>query len=141
MSATPHPLSRPRPAVIARRWPYAGEGQKTLLLAAGMALIASFLPWLSTPVGNMSGMHGPGVWTLYAAVLGIAGAMIKWRRVALLHALPLGVAATLLPVWQLLRIADRVGWFAGWAPATGMVLAFGAGRLALRAAWRLHTER
>lgn len=109
-----------------------------LLGASLMVLFGSFLPWVYTGAGNVSGIRGAGLWTLYAAFLGIAAAIIRWPRVAAVHAGILAVAATGLPLWQLLHLLSQVG-LAGWMPGAGLVLTFGGGVLAGFAAvglWR-----
>lgn len=110
-----------------------------LLGAALMILFGAFLPWISTGAGNIAGIRGAGLWTMYAALLGVAGAIIKWRRAAAVHAALLGVIATALPLWQVVHLASKVG-FAGWMPGPGLVLTFGGGVLAAVTAvrmWRL----
>lgn len=94
-----------------------------------MVLVGAFLPWVSTGVGNVAGVRGAGLWTMYAAVLGVAGAMIRPPRLAALHAALLALIAVALPLWQVLHLVDRVG-FAGWIPGAGLVLTFGGGVVA-----------
>lgn len=140
METTPGPVSAtPRHRPPARqRWPYAGPAQSRLLLASLAIGVGSFLPWVDTAFGNFTGMAGPGVWTLYAAVLGIAGALVRRGRLAAAHAAATGAVAVLLPTWQGLRLIDTC---AGGAclPATGLVLVLVAGGIALaqvRPLWR-----
>lgn len=125
-----------------RRWPYAGPGQKTLLVGAILIVFGSFLPWVSTPFGNLSGMAGPGLWTLCLGTIGLAGTFLRRRRLALAHAAAAGVCAVAVPLWQVARLAqisaDTGSWGAA-VPTTGLLLVLGGGGLALRAAWRLHT--
>lgn len=127
------------PTVVRTRWPHAGPAQKRLLLASLIIVVASFLPWVDTAVGRFSGMAGPGVWTMYAGVAGLAGSLVRSRRLALGHAVVTGVAAVLLPVWQLARLA-RLCTLDACMPSTGLWLVLAAGALALTAAWRLHTQ-
>lgn len=130
-----------RPA--APRWPYAGAGQKTLLAGALLIAFGSFLPWVSTPFGNLSGMAGPGLWTFSLGVAGVAGSLLHRRRIALAHALVAGSCAVALTAWQVVHLLLISGRTAAWGavvPSTGLLLVLGGGVLALRAAWRLHSE-
>lgn len=100
-------------------------------------LFGSFLPWIATAAGNISGVRGAGMWTMYAAVLGIAGAIIRSHVIAGVHAAILAVVAVALPLWQVLHLAGLVGLFSGWAPGPGLVMVFGGGVLAGSAALSL----
>lgn len=120
----------------ARRWPRAGRGQKPLLGASLMVVLGSFLPWLLTNVGSFSGAQGAGLWTFYAAALGIAGALVPNRTAAAVQAALLAVVAVALPAWQVIHVVRLVG-FSGWAPGPGLVLVAGGGVLAAAAAVRL----
>ncbi|MBR7743231.1 hypothetical protein KC207_08005 [Phycicoccus sp. BSK3Z-2] len=105
------------------------QGRKRLLLASAMGLVGSFLPWLLTGVGNVNGARGAGLYVAYAAVLGLAGALMPMRRVASVQGFVLASAAVVLPLWQLVHIWSLVG-FAGWTPGPGLVMCLGAGVLA-----------
>jgi pheromone shutdown protein TraB len=112
-------------------------GNGRLLAAALMILVGAFLPWLATGAGNVSGVRGAGLWTMYAAVLGLAGALVRSPRLAALHAAVLAVVAVLLPLWQVVHLAGLVG-FSGWIPGPGLVMTVGGGVLAGSAALTLH---
>jgi hypothetical protein len=107
-----------------------------LLGAALLILIGAFLPWLATGVGNVSGVRGAGLWTMYAAVLGLAGAAIRSHQLAALHAAVLAVVAIALPLWQVVHLVSLVG-FTGWVPGPGLVMTVGGGVLAGSAALTL----
>lgn len=94
-----------------------------------MVLVGAFLPWVYTGFGNIAGVRGAGLWTMYAAALGIAGAIIRHPRLAAVHAWVLGAVATVLPLWQLVHLVSQVG-FEGWLPGPGLVLTLGGGVLA-----------
>ncbi|WP_435770315.1 hypothetical protein [Nocardioides sp. SYSU DS0651] len=111
-------------------------GRKRLGLATAMVMFGSFLPWLHTPVGNLSGGGGPGLWTFYAAMLGLGGAIIPLHRLGGVQAAVLAAVAVVLPVWQLVRVLDLVGT-SGWLPGPGIVLVLGGGVLAGSAAVQL----
>jgi hypothetical protein len=118
---SPQPASRGR----ARRSP----ASRRLLIAALLILVGAFLPWLATGAGNVSGVRGAGLWTMYAAVLGLTGAAIRSHRLAALHAAVLAVVAIALPLWQVVHLVSLVG-FAGWVPGPGLVMTVGGGILA-----------
>jgi hypothetical protein len=125
---SPQPASRGR----ARRSP----ASRRLLIAGLLILVGAFLPWLATGAGNVSGVRGAGLWTMYAAVLGLAGAAIRSHRLAALHAAVLAVVAIALPLWQVVHLAGLVG-FTGWLPGPGLVMTVGGGVLAGTAALTL----
>lgn len=116
--------------------------QGTVLMLSGgvLAFIGSLLPWLTTPVGSLSGMAGPGLWTLSAGMLGLAGALLPFRRVALAHAAIPGLAIAVIVVWQLARIGYVSATTGSWGqllPGMGLVMVGGAAALLLRAALRI----
>lgn len=106
---------------------YPGQGR--LALASFMVIVGSFLPWVSTALGNVSGARGAGLWTFYAAMLGLAGGIVPLRRLAIGQGAVLAAAAMLLPVWQVAHLVGKVR-FEGWLPGPGLVLTFGGGLLA-----------
>jgi hypothetical protein len=116
----------------ARRHP----ANRRLLVAALLILVGAFLPWLATPAGNVPGVRGAGLWTMYMAVLGLAGAAVRSPRLAALHAAALAVVAVVLPLWQVVHLLGLVG-FAGWVPGPGLVMTAGGGVLAGSAALTL----
>lgn len=101
-----------------------------------MVVLGSFMTWFDTGVGAVAGSRGPGLWTFYAAVLGLAGALVPFRRAAAVQGAVLAVVAVALPVWQVARLLSVVGT-TGWFPGPGLVLVLGGGVLAGSAAWRL----
>lgn len=125
VQAGPHQATRGS----ARRNP----ASRRLLVAALLILVGAFLPWLATGAGNVSGVRGAGLWTMYAAVLGLAGAAVRSPRIAALHAAVLALAALALPLWQVVHVVGLVG-FQGWVPGPGLVMTVGGGVLAAGAA-------
>lgn len=112
-----------------------------LLGASAMVLVGAFLPWISTGLGNVVGIRGAGLWTMYAAVLGVAGAIVRSPGLAALHAGLLAAVATVLPLWQVLNLVSKVG-LSGWIPGVGLVLTLGGGVVAgFAAASLLRTHR
>lgn len=109
--------------------PRRSPASKHLLGAAAMVLVGAFLPWVMTGAGNVAGVRGAGLWTMYAAVLGIAGAIIRSPRLAAAHAGLLAVTAIALPLWQVVHLLSLVG-LSGWMPGAGLVLTLGGGVVA-----------
>ena len=111
-------------------------------LAIGVALVAfgSFLPWLHTPVGNVLGSSGAGLWTFYAAMLGFGGVLlpVRLRKLAAAQAALLGLAGLGIVVWFLVGLISAVG-FGGWLPGPGTVLVCGGAVLAGSASLTLFT--
>ena len=110
-----------------------------LLGASLMILVGAFLPWVYTGAGNVLGIRGAGLWTMYAAFLGLAGALVRSPRLASGQAAVLALVATVLPLWQLVHLFGRVG-LSGWMPGAGLVLTLGGGVLAGFAAVGLHRD-
>lgn len=127
-------------ATRARRPAHPGaRARRHLLGATLMVVVGAFLPWVSTGAGNVIGVRGGGLWTLYAAFLGLAGAVLPWHRVTAGHAMVVAAAALVIPLWQVVHLWSLVGTL-GWLPGPGLVLTFGGGVLAAVAAvalWRV----
>ncbi len=128
------PKSNPTGSATSTRRPrMPGQGQ--LIWASIMVALGSFLPWVSTGFGNISGMTGlgAGYWTFIAGTLGIAGGLMPYRRVAIVHGVITAIVAIALPVWQVLHLFSLVG-FDGWMPGVGLVLVLFGGLFAAGAA-------
>ena len=115
--------------------------RKRLGLAVLMVVFGSFAPWLDTAVGPILGGRGAGLWTFYASLLGLAGALVPSRTVAGVQAGIMAVVCTVLPVWQLVRALSLLGTDGGWLPGPGLVLVFGGGVVAGVAALGLVRNR
>lgn len=126
LSAPASDLSGRRVMTQRRAWPPAHPAQLRLLLASSVVIIGSFLPWVVTGFGTYRGIAGPGLWTFYAGIFGIAGALIPMRRIAVLHGVALTAAALFLPLWQVQRLVTNVG-FDGWTPGFGLGIVLIAG--------------
>ncbi|MDP3890451.1 hypothetical protein [Nocardioides sp.] len=114
----------------------ADPARKMLVGAVVMVLFGSFLPWVGTAAGTVSGARGAGLWTFYAAMLGLGAALVPLRRLAAAQAALFGLIAMALPVWQVVHLLTLVG-ASGWMPGPGLVLVFAGGVLSATAAWRL----
>jgi hypothetical protein len=125
-------------SVRTRRRP--DPAKRRLAGAVAMVLFGSLLPWVDTAVGSVSGARGAGLWTFYAAMLGLAGALVPMRRVAAVQATIFAAVAILVPAWQVVHLLSLVGT-AGWVPGPGLVLVVGGGVLAATAATQLFRPR
>lgn len=105
-------------------------------VAGAVALVAvgSFMPWIDTALGNVSGARGAGLWTFYAAMLGLAGVLAPKLILLVVQAAVLAAAAVVLPLWQVVHLVSLVG-MEGWRPGPGLVLVLGGGVLAAVGAW------
>jgi len=103
-----------------------------------MVAFGSFLPWIDTALGSVSGVRGAGLWTFYAAMLGLAGALVPSRVFALVQGAVLALVAIALPGWQVVHLLSLVGT-EGWLPGPGLVIVFGGGVLAAVAVRRMGT--
>lgn len=113
--------------------------RRRLTVAVILVLVGSFLPWIYVAGMPVSGARGPGIWTAYAGILGIAAALMPWHRVGGGHAVVMAATCVGLPAWQLTAVIQRVG-FGGWAPGPGLVMVAFGGIIAGQCAWRLLRE-
>lgn len=111
-----------------------------MILGGLLLLVGSPMPWVSTPMGHLSGLAGAGLWTFCAGFIAIGGALLPYRRVAFAHALLPGIVAAALVAWQLLRLAQLSASTESWGkllPGIGLVLIGGAAFVLLNAALRI----
>ena len=77
-----------------RRWFRAAPAQRTMLWGSLAVVVGAFLPWAVSPVGSLPGLQGyGGLASLYAASLGIAGALVARPLLAVLQAAVAGGVA------------------------------------------------
>jgi hypothetical protein len=111
------------------------------MLIGGLAsVVGSLLPWVTTPFGSLSGIHGAGLYTICCGFIAIAGALLPYRRVAIAHSLGPGVLVALLCVWQVGRLAQVSATTGSWGkvlPGMGLVMIGGAAVILLRTGYRL----
>lgn len=110
-----------------------------MALTVGLVIVGSFLPWLFVGGIGVSGAGGPGLWTFYASMLGLAAVLMPWHRGGAVCAAVMAATAIGLPVWQVVHIVGLVG-FAGWMPGPGLVMVFFGGVLAVGSAIKLFRE-
>jgi hypothetical protein len=113
-------------------------GRRQLAGAVAMIVLGSFMPWISTALGSVSGARGPGLWTFYAAMIGLAACLVPLRRLAIAQGALMALVAIALPVWQLVHVWSLVGT-EGWLPGPGLVLVLGGGVLAAVGVRRMAT--
>lgn len=125
------------------RWPYFGPAQK-LLVGCGFAIwIGVALPWVILPPVDIYLRVSPLTvsWLLWAGLMTLAGGIAPWRPAALASAVGGGGTAVYLAMWQTQRLLQRCGLSSlaslDCLPGPGLLLAFGAGALALWQAWRI----
>lgn len=115
-------------------------GSAGMLFGGVLVVVGSVLPWVATPAGSLSGMAGPGLWTLSAGMIAIAGALMPYRKLALAHALLPGLAGGAIVGWQLVRVAQLSAMTDSWGkllPGIGLVMVGGGAVILLRAAMRV----
>lgn len=115
-------------------------GSIPMLIGGILTVVGSVLPWVSTPAGSLSGLSGPGLWTLCAGFIGIAGALLPYRRVAIFHCFAAGGAVAVIAGWQLVRLVELSISTDSWGsmfPGIGLVMAAGGAVLLLRTGYRL----
>lgn len=115
-------------------------GSAGMLVGGLIVLVGSFLPWVMTPFGSLSGTDGPGLLTLSAGFIAVAGALLPYRRVAIAHALVAGLGIAVIVVWQVVRLVHLSAVTEAWGqllPGMGLVMAAGAAVILLRTGRRL----
>lgn len=119
-------MTQPRRA----RWPYY-PSQPVLLFSGLLLVVGAFLPW-ALVLGRFLGASPLAVsWTLWAALVTIAGSIVRWRLVAAVSALAGGGTAVGLAVWQAGRILDRCPLTLDCLPGPGVGLLLATGTVVL----------
>lgn len=111
-----------------------------MIVGGLITVVGSLLPWVSTPLGSLSGTAGPGLWTMSMGFLAIAGALLPYRRVALAHALGPGMVIALIVGWQAVRLIDLSASTGSWGqllPGMGLVMVAGGAVILLAAGYRI----
>jgi hypothetical protein len=132
-------MSSPSHAPVARRR-VLHAGSVAMLIGGLITVVGSMLPWVTTPFGSLSGLVGPGLWTLCAGFIAVAGALIPRRTIAIVHCLLPGLAGALIAAWQLLRLLQISASTGAWGqvlPGMGLVMVGGGAVILLRTGWRL----
>lgn len=130
-----------RPSAERPRWPYFGPPQKRLLFAGFGIWIGTALPWFVFRPLGVTRYASPlaASWILWAGLMALAGAMARWRMVALVSAVMGGGTALYIGFWQMLLILQRCGFDTRLQcfPGPGVVLVQATAAVVLFQAWRL----
>lgn len=104
--------NRGAPAANRPKWPYFGAPQKRLVLAGFGIWVGTALPWfIFRPLGiTRHASPLAASWVLWAGLMVLAGAVARWRLLALVSALVGGGTALTLAFWQMLLIFQRCGF-------------------------------
>ena len=133
-SKGPAPAQKPR-------WPYFGVPQKRLLFAGFGIWIGTALPWFIFRPLSVTRYASPlaASWLLWAGLMALAGAVARWRVVALASAVLGGGTALVLSGWQMLVILDRCGLDVRLqcVPGPGLFLIVATAVFVLLQSWRL----
>jgi hypothetical protein len=130
----PAPAQRPR-------WPYFGPPQKRLVFAGFGIWIGLALPWFVFRPLGITRYASPlaASWVLWAGLMAMAGAMARWRLLALISALLGGGTALYIGSWQMLLILQRCGLDVRLQcfPGPGVLLVQAVAAVVLFQAWQL----
>ncbi|MFY1633295.1 hypothetical protein ACN27F_08425 [Solwaraspora sp. WMMB335] len=132
------------PAAAPARRRVLHAGSLGMIVGGLLALVGSLLPWVITPFGPLSGTAGPGLWTLSAGFIAVAGALLPYRKVAVAHCLVPGLAVAVIVGWQLARLVYLSSATGGWGqllPGIGLVMVAGGAVVLLRTGMRLVSLR
>jgi hypothetical protein len=124
------------------RWPYFGAPQKRLVLAGFGIWIGTALPWFIFRPLDVTRHASPlaASWVLWAGLMVIAGAVARWKVLALLSALAGGATAFTLAVWQMLTVFDACGgvdFGLNCVPGPGVFVVQGTAAVAIFQGWLL----
>lgn len=112
-----------------------------MMVGGLLVVVGSMLPWALTPIAPLSGLVGPGLWTIGAGFIALAGAVLPYRRIAIAHA---GLGATVslaLVTWQLGHLVYLSAITAAWGqllPGMGMVMVTGGAVILVRSCLRMY---
>ena len=122
------------------RWPYLGRAQKRLLISGIAIWVGAFLPWLLVLGQSLRAAPLAVSWALWAGLMTIAGASVRWRGIAILSALFGGGTAVYLSAWQTTKLLG-VCVSTQCLPGPGLAILFGAGIVAVFQAYGLFRDR
>ncbi|MDG4832652.1 hypothetical protein O7627_25565 [Solwaraspora sp. WMMD1047] len=119
-------------------------GSLGMIIGGVLSFVGSLMPWVITPFGTLSGTAGPGLWTLSAGFIAIAGALLPYRKVAIAHALVPGLAVAAIVGWQVVRLLQLSSTTDSWGqlmPGIGLVMVAGGAVVLIRTGVRLVSMR
>ena len=118
-------------------------GSAGMIIGGLVTVVGSLLPWVMTPLGSLSGTAGPGLWTLSAGFIAVAGGLMPNRKLAIGHSLVPGLAVAAIVAWQVARLLQLSATTDSWGqllPGMGLVMAAGGAVILLRTGFRLVTS-
>jgi len=122
------------------RWPYLGRAQKRLMVAGVAMWIGAILPWVLILGHSLRATPLALTWALWAGLMTLAGASVRWRNIAALSAALGGGAAIYLAVWQATTLFDAC-LSTQCLPGPGLIVLLGAGVFALVQAFGIFRGR
>lgn len=132
-----HSLSGHR---VAEKWPYLGPPQKRLLIAGITMWVGALLPWVFVLGQSLRATPLAMSWALWAGLMTLAAASVRWRAIATISALFGGGGALYLAIWQSTTLFDAC-LSTQCLPGPGVMLLLGAGALGLLQALSLFRDR
>ena len=117
-------------AAAQERWPYFGKAQKRLLVSGVVMWVGAILPWVLLLGHSLRAAPLAVSWALWAGLMTLAGASVRWRHIATLSAALGGGGAVYLALWQATTLF-KVCVSSQCLPGPGLVLLFAAGVFAL----------
>lgn len=122
------------------RWPYLGPPQKRLLIAGISMWVGALLPWVLVLGQSLRAAPLAMSWALWAGLMTLAAASVRWRTIAALSAALGGGGALYLAIWQSTTLF-KACLSTDCLPGPGVMLLFGAGILGLLQALKLFRDR
>jgi hypothetical protein len=114
-----------------KRWPYHGAPQRALLFAAAGVFVGAALPWALVLERWLWASPLAISWILWAGLMTIVAAWVRWRAVVLTSAVLGGGTAVFFALWQMSRVFDLCGFSVQCLPGPGVGVLLAAGATAL----------
>ncbi|MGH8999536.1 MAG: hypothetical protein ACRDY7_09110 [Acidimicrobiia bacterium] len=132
---------QPDPAATKAKWPYFGRAQKLIVFAGVGIWLGLAMPWfIFRPLG-ITRYASPlaASWVLWAGLMTIAGAIARWRLLAVLSAVGGAGTAFVFAFWQMLRVFQVCGFDVRLrcVPGPGVFAVQAAAAFALYQAYRM----
>lgn len=103
--------------------------------------VACALPWAVFLGRALWGAPMAVTWALWAGLVTIAAAVVKWRTIAVLSGLAGGGVAVFFAIWQTVHMIDRCGFTISCVPGPGLGLLLLAGAAAAWHSVLLHRHK
>jgi hypothetical protein len=124
-----------------KRWPYLGPPQRALLFAAAGVFLGAALPWALVLEKWLWGSPLAISWVLWAGLMTIVAAWVRWRAIVVVSALSGGGTAVGFAVWQTVRIFEVCPLSLHCLPGPGLGVLLAAGAAALYQTVQLVRDR